>query len=227
MDALRNLGLIFTSPSQAAAQVADRPHWVLPLVILMVVAAVFTLSTFKYQLQEQRQTIEEMLEERGMEMDEENMPEDSTAGRVLGGAGAAVMAGLAVLVGAAILNGFATLMGHEIGFRKMFAFYSHVGLIGALGMLVKIPIVLAKQDMDVRTSVLAFAPSIPLDSLAGVFLSNLDLFSIWSVVATVVGYDVLSGMGRRKSAYVVVGLWVLWMLVSVALYALRNRVIGG
>jgi hypothetical protein len=135
-------------------------------------------------------------------------------------------AAITMVVVAAVLNGMASLLGKPIGFRKMFAFYVYAGVIGVAGILVKMPLVFAKESIDVRTSVAAFAPGVALESPLGTALNMLDVFSIWVLVATCIGYNTLSGLGTKKSVSVVVGLYVLWMLISVGLAVMRSNLMS-
>jgi len=101
-----------------------------------------------------------------------------------------------------------------------------VGLITALGMLVKLPIVFAKGSIDVRTSLALLAPSTGIRTPLGVLLDSFDIFSIWAVVATVIGFAVLTGFNNKKSALIVVGLWLVYVLIHVGSTALMSGLFG-
>jgi len=113
-----------------------------------------------------------------------------------------------------------------VGFRRMFAFVSYSTVILALGGLIKIPLVLAKGSIDVRTSLAVLAPSVDLRSPVVVVLGSFDIFSIWQVVALCFGFGVLSGFGTKKSAGIVVGLWVILVVLRVGL-SLLPGLVGG
>jgi hypothetical protein len=108
----------------------------------------------------------------------------------------------------------------------MLAFYAYASVIGAMGGIIKMPLVLAKESIDVRTSIAAFFPSVPFDSPVGVLLSNFDIFSIWTVVVVVIGYHVLTGIGIKKSAAIVVALWGVVVVVGVAGALIKSALTG-
>jgi hypothetical protein len=124
------------------------------------------------------------------------------------------------------LNGVAKLAGGSVGFKRMFAWMAGVGMISALGMVVKLPIVLAKGSIDVRTSLALLAPAVGVQTPLGVLLNSFDIFSIWAVVATVIGFAVLTGFNNKKSGYIVVGLWLLYVLILVGVTALSASLMG-
>jgi hypothetical protein len=136
------------------------------------------------------------------------------------------MVGVMILIFAAVLKGAASVAGGQVGFRKMFAFMSYSSVIMALGSLIKVPLVLAKGSIDVRTSLAVFAPSLDLRSPAAVLLSSFDIFSIWQVVALCFGFGVLSGFGIKKSAGIVVGLWVVLLLIRIG-FSMLTGLAGG
>jgi hypothetical protein len=228
MNRISNLGLVFTSPSAVARNIADNPHWLTPLITVLVISFIASFSTQKYAAEYERAGMEDFLLRSGRTHEQiDGMFGSTLRNRLTAGAGAAGLFGLVLVVAAAVYNGIASVAGGKIGFRKMFALQTHAALVSALGLLVRMPIILAKGSIDVRTGVAAFAPSVPLRSPLGTLLSQLDLFDIWSLVALSFGFSVLAGLGIKKSAAVVFGLWAVFVLLLVGLAVLRSRFMGG
>ncbi len=226
MSRLTNLGLIFASPTSVGRSVIEDPHWVIPLVIVLAVAFIATAATYEYQVEFQREFMGEIIRERNPDADIDSMFEVTTAKQVRTGLGAALFGGVMILIFAAVLKGAAAVAGGQVGFRRMFAFVSYSAVISALGSLIKIPLVLAKGSIDVRTSLAAFAPSLDLGSPPAVLLSSFDIFSIWQVVALCFGFSVLSGFSIKKSSGIVVGLWVVLVVIQIGL-SLLPGLLGG
>ena len=226
MGRLRNLELVFSSPTRLAANVAEVPTWVVPFVIALVVTFTLSALTFDYQIQHQRAEYEKVMGDRGREEDLDSMFAKTPRRRVLGGVFAVAASAVGILVASAVLNGVASVAGGKIGFRRMFALYAHLSLIGVLGQLIRVPLIFAKGSADVRTSLAAFAPSLSLTSPLGVFLNMVDLFAVWMLIALTIGYDVLGHMGVRKSAAIVFGLWGALIAIFVGLTYLRMVATG-
>jgi hypothetical protein len=229
MGVMSNIGTIFTSPGAAARRIAESPHWLVPLVIVLAITIVATMAVHEYQAAAQREAVEDVLRDSGRDPEEiDDLFKSTPARRAMGSGFAAVFVGLfLILIPAAILNGISSVSGERVGFRKMFSLMSHAALIPALGQIVRTPIILAKQSIDVRTSAAAFAPSVSINSPLGTFLNSLDIFSIWAVVAVCVGYSVLSGMTIKKSAIIVVLLWLAGIALLVGSAFLGRLATGG
>lgn len=225
MNRLSNLGLILMSPTSLARNVIEDPHWVIPLVVVLAISFVAAVTTYEYQVAFQKEQIGELIRDRNPDADLDSMFEASPRKQMMSGVLAAVAGGVIILVFAAVLKGAASVAGGSVGFRRMFAFSAYAGFIGALGSLIKIPLVLMKESIDVRTSLAAFTPSLGIRDPMFVFLSSFDIFSIWQVVAFCFGFGVLAGFSIKKSSAIVVGLWIVLILVRIGL-SMLGRLAG-
>jgi len=57
-------------------------------------------------------------------------------------------------------------------------------------------------------------------------LNSADIFSIWMVVATVMGFKVITGLSARKSVAIVVGLYALYVALKVIGALVSSRIMG-
>jgi hypothetical protein len=226
MSRFANLGLIFTSPTTVGRNVMEDPHWVIPLVVVLAVACITTIGTYEYQVKFQREFVGEVIQERNPDADLDEIFAVTTGKQVRAGVGAVVFGGVVLLVFAAVLKGAAAVAGGKVGFRRIFAFVSYSAVISALGSLVRVPLVLAKGSVDVRTSLAAFAPSMDLKSPAAVILGSFDIFAVWQVVAVCFGFSLLAGLGMKKSSGIVIGLWAILIVIRVGL-AMLPGLAGG
>jgi hypothetical protein len=226
MSRVANLGRIFISPTAVGRSVNEDPHWLIPLVVVLVVSFIAAVSTFRYQVEFQKDYVGEMIKERNPDADLDSIFAVTTAKEIRAGIIAAVFAVLMILLFAAVLKGAASVAGGQAGFRRMFAFVSYSTVISALGSIIKVPLILAKGTVDVRTSLAALAPSVDLRSPLAVLLGSFDVFAIWQVVALCFGFSVLSGLGIKKSSGIVVGLWVILVVIRIGL-AMLPGLAGG
>jgi hypothetical protein len=229
MSRLGNLGLIFASPGKVAKNVAEDPHWVIPLVIILLVSFVMGVAIHKYQVEYRRAQVEKIMRDAGRTEEEIASALSSTPRKkVLSGAGIAVFVGLfMILIPALILNGISSVMGEKVGFRRMFSFMSYSSVILALGDIIRIPIMLAKGSIDVRISLAALAPSVGVESPLGTLLNSFDVFSIWMLVAVCAGFSALSGSEIKKASAIVVALWAVGVAILMGLAVLRTAVMPG
>jgi len=223
MRGLRNAWLVFTSPGSVARDVAERPEWKVPLALVILASVVFTLAMYPYQMEYQRDVLERWQKDTGTEIDVDSAVKPSVGRQVGSVVGGVVAVVLFTLVAAAVLNGVAVLAGGVAGFKRMFALVAYAMVIASVGNLVKIPLAIAKKSLDVRMSLAAFAPGLRLESPATILLNSTDVFVVWSLVATAVGFAGLTQLGTKKSAAIVVALYVVFVLVEVGAAALGAR----
>jgi hypothetical protein len=220
--------LIFTGPARVARDVAEHPGWKVPLLVVVLLSLVFTyaLQSTPYQAEYQRELLEKYRRDSGQEIDVDAVTRPSAGRTVMALAGSVVTTVLFTVVGAAILNGIAMLVGGTAGFVRMFSFFAYAMIIVSAGNLARIPLILAKKSIDVRLSLAAFAPNIRLESPAGLVLGSTDIFSLWCLVATAIGFSALTGLGTKKSAAIVVALYVRLVLLQVGTSVLTTRAIS-
>ncbi len=82
---------------------------------------------------------------------------------------------------------------------------------------------LAKNSFDVPFSPAAFLSSDMKEDFIYKFLAKFDLFTIWMIVLLIIGFSVIYKFTQGKAATAVVGLWVIWIFISIAL----SNVMGG
>jgi hypothetical protein len=226
MGTLSNIWRIFYKPSAVAASVDQKPTWLVPVIVVLVLGFVAVYASYEYNVEYQKQVFQKMQRDHGTGMDPESLFKVTPAKRIYGGAIGGLSMVLGVLVGAAILHGVALVVGGKSSFRKVFCLYSYAWIIPAVGGLVKVPLVLAKKSIDVRSSLAALTPGVAFDSPLGVMLNSADLFYIWMLAATVVGYSILTGLGTKKSTAIVIGLYILFVVFSVSMTLVRSKVTG-
>jgi len=226
MGYLRNIGLVFFSPSQVGRNVSERPNWVIPIVTVLIVMFVASFATYTYQVEYQKQAMQRLQRDRGVDIDIDSYLKPTLTKHVFSGVAGALWALVMIVIGSSALLGLSAITGGTGGFRRLLCFFGYVWVIGAAGNLAKVPLVLAKKSIDVRTSLGAFAPGVRFDSPTGLLLNSADIFSIWMVVATVMGFKVITGLSARKSVAIVVGLYALYVALKVIGALVSSRIMG-
>lgn len=226
MTGIGNMGLIFSGPGRVAASVSERPDWKTPVAVIIVASIIMTLAVLPYQTEARREMLEKYSKETGRDIDIDAALKPTVGGSISAAVGAVIATMLFVVAGAAILNGASMLAGGKAGFVRMFAFFSYAMIIPAAGNLIKIPLMVLKKTYDVRLSLAAFFPSVRTESSAGILLGSTDLFSIWVLVATIIGFGVLTQLGSKKSAAIVIALYVILVLILLGFGVLAARVMG-
>jgi len=236
MSSLQRVVSVLFNPTKTFREVAERPTWVAPLLVLLLcggAAGWFVVQ--KVDTAAERQMIRDKMEERGAsgaELDrqvdqitsvnEKLRPFFPVISLVFGVAG--------YLLTALILWGLFSLSGGETTFLKSFSTTLYGLIPQAVKALIMIPVVLGSGLLDPEAiqsgSLLASNLSAVAPEGAAVWvrtlLSSVDFFTLWSVVLLIIGFSVTTKVKRGTSAAVIVGGWLLWVAVRtgwVALFA--------
>jgi hypothetical protein len=219
---------VFVSPKQTFASIAERPSWVAPLLLMMVLATcVGTLLNTKMNWSEYiRHKAEENA--RFSQMSEEQK-DQTLAGQVKFWSNFSYGIGivavpLSTLIFALIYFGaFNLFRGAGVRYGQAFAITARAFLPTAISSILALIILPLKTygDVDpenvVATSLKAYLPESapkPLLALGG----SLELFFMWCLILAAIGF---SAANPRKvklgtSFGIVFGLWAVWVLAKVA-----------
>jgi Yip1 domain len=223
---------VFTSPKQTFASIAERPSWVAPLLLMMVLATcVGTLLNAKMNWGEYiRHKAEESAR---FEQLSEEQKDQALAGQVKFWSNFSYGVGivavpLSTLIFALIYFGaFNLFRGAGLRFGQAFAITTHAFLPTAISSILALIILPLKTygDVDpenvVATSLKAYLPESapkPLLALGG----SLELFFIWCLVLVAIGFSAANPKKVKPGASfgIVFGLWAVWVLAKVAWAAL-------
>ena len=207
---------VFVSPAPTMQDIAARPSWVLPLIVVTLIGSVgaFFLKDAILQTQleamEKRNMTAEQIEqarptmEKVMNITVPLVPLITTPLFYL------IIAGLLMFVGNVILGG-------EAKFSQLFAITCWSGLISVLGSIINIPIMAQKMVMESATSLSSLLPSEENQTLLYHLFSQIDLFWIWWVAVIGFGVAAVYKFSTRKAMTTVFTMWVIYVVIAVAL----------
>jgi hypothetical protein len=215
---------VFYAPGETFAAVRQRCGWTdwFAPVLLMAVLGVAGLQLAMPVIQ---QTQREMLQERLKQMpnmSEEQraaalkMAEKSTGPATLVMVPVSAFAILFILGGVLLLVARLLLHG-EATYAQTLAVWGYATLIGIPALLVRIPLMLAKQTAVVHLGPGVFVSDEAMKTFAGRFVAGIDLFSFWQVAVAAVGLAVLTGAPARKALIPLLVLWALWIAGQAAM----------
>src|ERR1051326_8725014 len=213
----RIVGVLF-SPGQTFADIARKPDWVVPALVIIVVffaAAIVTVPRLDFE-----GLMRQSMEAKGV-------------------TGAQAEQGMRF--GLAMARGIQyTLPFLMIGFLAVAALLywlpprapgggggAQPGVfVVVIRQLVKIPIVLSKHNINPRDAETivrsgpAFLVNFKDHPMLFALLSRLDLFAIWTLILIVIGLAVAARISKAKSAGVVIVVWTIATLMTVGFAAI-------
>jgi hypothetical protein len=222
---------VFISPNETFASIARQPDWVVPLLIILLVALAGGIVFA--QRMDFGAPIREAMEER------KDLPPDAADRAVRIGSSVAkvasylspVISGVVLLIIAAVLLLAFRLMGGEGNFLQAFSVTVYAWMPGVIKSIIMTVIVAVRSNVSaldlpilVRSN-LAFLVSMKEHPMAFVLLSSLDIFTVWLLALLIIGFSYVSKFSKAKSAAIVITLWVigsLFKLIGPAMRALRG-----
>jgi len=206
---------IFTSPSKVFSSLKERPKWVLPLVIVVVVTLIATILILSSRIG---------LDMRLAALKARNLPPEQLerAQRFIKGPLPVITGSISVLIAtpiwmvivAFIYNLCLPLVGGKGNFLKTFSVVSYSAMVRIPGIILRTLLIFIKKTPFVYTSLILFFPKIPHHSFGARFLSRLDIFTIWELILIALGLEIITDVKGKKTYYLVFGIWLLYLLLT-------------
>lgn len=219
---------VFTSPGKTFASIAERPTWIQPLVLVLVLSiAVTAVVTPRMDM---GSIIRQSIEDSGRELTPEQMDKAVEQGAKFAKIGpivGVVFQPVVFLLLALIFWVVFKLAGGDFSFGVSFSVVLHALLPGSLAALLSIPVVMSKSTLSyeqvksgsfLTSNLAAFAPPGTKHGLLSL-LSSIDVFSLWSLILLVIGYRIAAKVSKGTAIGVVVGLWAVYVLCKVGFAA--------
>jgi hypothetical protein len=232
MTELGRLSGVFFEPGKVFADVAQRPRWIAPILVSILIGLcfVYAISTHIGWEQTIRQTFANNPRTADMPADqrEKMIATGAKFASIFGWVGALLGAPLSVLIVAGVLTGlFNGLLGTELKFAQTFAVTAYALLVRALWNALMILLVYLKPPEDFNMQVSPFSPAAYMNrletpkwlmSLAG----SLDLFTIWSIILLAIGFSVAAKkLSFAKSLTAIAIPWLIWVVGLMALQSFQ------
>jgi hypothetical protein len=128
--------------------------------------------------------------------------------------GVVVVTLIIVFVMAGITHLIMKMVGGKGRYRHSRAVVAWSLLITALGSLIKLPIMIARDSMIVETGPSLFFKNLEPSDRLFKLLSSFDIFTIWSMVVLAIGLAVVYRVSTGKAWVAVAVLWILMILVT-------------
>jgi hypothetical protein len=125
-----------------------------------------------------------------------------------------------MLLWALVLYGLSSMLQGQGKFKVTFSVLCYSALVTVPALIVKTPLMFARQTAQVQTSLALILPPDAEDTFLFRLLANFDIFMIWQLIILTIGLAVAHRISRGKSAGIVFGLWLAWVLVATSMAGL-------
>lgn len=223
---------VFSSPSAAFRDIAARPRWWIPLILLGLFGTLFSIAFDNKVGFENfvRQTVERSPQAQNMTRPQLEQAANfgGRIARFASYGSVVVMLCSALVIAAVFKFVFDVLMGAEIGFNRMMGIVSYAYLPNLIATALSFLVLNLKpaEDFDLQNP-LAFNAGAFMSAESPAWLrslgSSIDLFSIWIMILMAIGISVA---GRKVSFGKAFGgvlfPWALFVVLKVGAAAIRG-----
>ncbi len=219
---------VFFEPAKTFADIAERPRWFVPLLLIVLAVIAFNLTygqrvgwdRFAQQQLENNPTMQRQMERATPEQREQSLrlqariiyPLSYYVGPVFG-------MPLAFLFSALILWGMASgLMSAGVRYKQIFAIICYASLTTIVMKILAVVVVFLKSPEDINfMNPLAFNPGAFMDMKTANKLlytvgTGLDVFAIWALILEAIGLKQAAGK-RLSSGGAAVAVFVPYFLI--------------
>ena len=204
---------VFYAPSETFEAVSEQrsaADWLVPT---FIVAAVIFFSTYLtspiYVAEAMEQIREQAPAEQGGEMEN-----TATAIRISGLIAAPVMTFVMLFIGAAIYLLVGKLLGGLLGYGHCLALVAYTSLISILQHIVKTPLVLANETMNVQIGLGMFLSEEARKSFGGALLNSIDPFVVWMIVIAGLGLSIVGQIDRSRAYAGVAAVTLIFLAIG-------------
>ena len=203
---------VFYAPSETFEAVAEQrsaADWLVPT---FIVAAVGFFSTYLTSPIYVAEAMEQIREQTPAE--QPNVEGTGDAIRISGLIAAPVMAFVMLFIGAAIYLLVGKLLGGLLGYGHCLALVAYTSLIAIIQHIVKTPLVLANETMNVQIGLGMFLSEEARQSFGGHLLSLIDPFVVWMVVIAGLGLSIVGQIERSRAYAGVAAITLLFLSIG-------------
>lgn len=223
----------FIAPSKTFTDLRRNASWWAPFLLMVIVSTVFVYTVgekvgFRKVADNQLQMSPKQsaqLDNLPADQREKQMEQRTTGTRIVSYAFPAIALIIWLVIAAVLFATFKFAAGADITFKVALAIVVYAGLPGLLKTLLATLSVVAGMSPDSFSfqNPVATNPGYFMNPSENVFLysiaSSLDIFLIWTLVLTAIGFTCVSKVKRGTSFAIVFGWWAVFTLAGAALGA--------
>lgn len=203
------LFLILTSPIAVFEDIKKNPKPIaIPMLVLGMIMAIGMIFILDIQLEYSQEMFYEM---RGTVLEGSQITyfKISTIVTVF------IMGLLTPLIKASIAHGIGMLLGSVAEFKKTVSVIVNSYVIVAFSSLIRNIVVMATGNLYITFSPAMFMNPETSNSMVFTLLASLDLFTIWYIVISIIGFSIVHKMSKQKAAIAIALPYIISIVFSI------------
>ncbi len=223
MDKLINL---FFAPKKVFEVLKEKPEWVTPLIIVLVVLAIATALTLIFTKDLVLVKQEEIMRERGMTDEQIDRARRFMTGPgpcIFGTMSAVIVFVVIFLIFAALINLLIPLFDGTASFKHVFSVICYSSLVKVPASILRLILVVITGSPYISTSLSLLVPGMAKEAFSYRVLSGFDFFMVWEMVLVSLGISITTQTKKEKAYLIVFLIWIISIFVGASLGLVGRR----
>lgn len=119
-----------------------------------------------------------------------------------------------ILLSTAIYFIIVKILKSEITFKQTFSMFSHISIISAIGALFQGIIMLVVPNLPADTVVTSLGSLVDAGPMLNAVLNSIELFSIWQLIVTAIGLQIVAKLSKRISWTIVIVVFIIGLVLQ-------------
>jgi hypothetical protein len=217
---------IYFAPSKVFKALKEKPQWITPFIIILVVVAVTAVVTVSLTREAIIARQEEMFEQRGMTEAQIEQAKQFTSGPAIlisSVLSALIFTAILLLLFALVTNLFMPVFGGEGGFKKVFSVICFSALVTVPAAILKLIMIAITKSPFVTTSLALLVPNLAKTSFAYQLLAGFDFFILWEMILVAMGITITNNIAKKNAYILVFLIWIVSIFVGIGLGSIFGR----
>ncbi len=217
---------IYFAPGKVFNALKEKPQWITPFIIILVVVAVTAAVTVSLTREAIVARQEEVFEERGLSEEQIEQARQFTSGPAIlisSVLSALIFTTILLLLFALVTNLFIPVFGGESGFKKVFSVICYSALVTVPAAILKLIMIAITKSPFVTTSLALLAPNLAKNSFGYQLLAGFDFFILWEMILVAMGITITNSIAKKNAYILVFMIWIVSIFVGIGLGSISGR----
>ncbi|HLR70193.1 MAG TPA: Yip1 family protein [Pseudogracilibacillus sp.] len=135
---------------------------------------------------------------------------------------ATILPAIVILIAAAVYLLIAKIANTDVSFKQLFSMLAYIGFVTGLGGLLNGILTYFIAGSDPEVPITSLNSIIGMEGPLGVLFSSIELFSIWGIILTAIGLQVVAKFSKGLAWGIIIGFNVIMISIGMILVVIEQ-----
>jgi hypothetical protein len=218
---------VFFEPKKVFSFLNNKPSWLFAFILILIIGVITAEIILPQSLLLQKEIVSNIPRFSSSPEVLEKITEVTPAARISTAVGEIIKTLIGLFLLTSLVYFFCNIiLGGDSSYQRVLSVVTYTSFISVLGAILKTPLILTKNSVDVRTSLALLMPEADFTKIRFMLLSALDIFSIWQMVLIALGMTVLYKFSMTKALIAVFIGWIILVCLGIGLGVMGMSISG-